>query len=119
MTNREFYTAIMEAETVTEEMKDFAAAAIEKLDATNVKRTETAAKKRAEKDAEKEPIRAALLAALTDEPKTATMLIEETGLEIKPQSVPSLMKPLVEAGTVEKVDVKVPKKGTQRGYVKA
>ena len=34
-----------------------------------------------------------------------------------PQSIPSLLKPFVEAGTLEKVDMKIPeKKGTQKGY---
>jgi len=47
------------------------------------------------------------------------MLIDEAGLELKPQSVPSLLKPLVEAGQIVKVDVKIKGKGTQRGYVLA
>ena len=56
---------------------------------------------------------------LTNEPQTATMLIEAAGLtgEVKPQSIPSLLKTLVENGTLEKVDMKIPeKKGTQKGY---
>ena len=71
--------------------------------------------------AEKAPIRDALFAVMdTEEGKTASMLIEEAGLEdVKPASVPSLLRPLVESGLVAKVDVKVTGKGTQRGYVKA
>ena len=38
---------------------------------------------------------------------------------VKPASVPSLLRPLVETGMVAKVDVKIPGKGTQRGYIKA
>ena len=51
---------------------------------------------------------------------TASMLIEAAGLTetVKPASVPSLMRPLVEAGLVGKVDVKITGKGTQRGYVR-
>ena len=114
MTQREFYEAIV-AGTMNDEMQEFAVEAIAKLDATNEARRKAAEKKRAEKA----PIRAALMAVMSTEPKTATMLIEEAGLEIKPQSVPSLLKPLVEEGTVVKTDVKVTGKGTQRGYVLA
>lgn len=118
MTNREFYTNIING-TITEAEIAFAAAEIEKLDATNAKRREKAAEKAVEKNAEKAPIREALFNALNEEPKTASDLIAVTGLDLKPQSIPSLMKPFVEAGTVLKVDVKVKGKGTQRGYVLA
>lgn len=116
MTNREFYVAIVNGTELTEEMKAFAEEAIVKLDAVNSKRRETAEAKRAEKEAEKAPIREAIMAVITDEPKTATTLIAEAGVEIKPQSIPSLLKPLVESGVLEKVDVKVKGKGTQKGY---
>ncbi len=118
MTNREFYQSVLEA-NINDETNAFAAHAIEQLDATNAKRREKAAEKSAEKDAEKAPVREALFACITAEPKTATTLIAEAGLEIKPQSVPSLLKPFVESGEVEKVDVKVTGKCTQRGYVRA
>lgn len=118
MTQREFYETIV-AGTMNDEMQEFAKEAIAKLDATNEARRKSAEKKRAEKEAEKAPIRAALMAVMSAEAKTATMLIEEAGLEIKPQSVPSLLKPLVEEGAVVKTDVKVTGKGTQRGYVLA
>ena len=118
-TNREFYEAIVNGETITDEMKEFATGLIEKLDHTNEVRKVAAAKKAAEKQAEKAPIREALLAVLSSEPLTATALIEAAGLDIKPASVPSLLRPFVESGEVVKVDVKVTGKGTQRGYVKA
>ena len=88
-------------------------------DARKVKAAEKAAVKRAEKD----PIRNALFDVMGDveNPKTASMLIADAGLEetVKPASVPSLLRPLVESGAVLKVDVKITGKGTQRGYVKA
>lgn len=118
MTNREFYNAVIEG-TVTDEMIEFARDAVAQLDATNEKRRAKMAEKAVEKAAEKEPLRQAIFACVTDEPKTATMLIDEAGLELKPQSIPSLLKPLVEAGHVAKVDVKIKGKGTQRGYVLA
>ena len=56
------------------------------------------------------------MAVITSEPKTATTLIDEAGVEIKPQAIPSLLKAEVEAGHRPEVDVKVKGKGTQRGY---
>lgn len=120
MTNREFYNAIVNGD-INDEVIAFAASSIEKLDHTNELRKVKAAEKSQAKVAEKTPIREALLAVMGDaeNPMTASALIEAAGLELKAASVPSLMKPFVEDGTVLKVDVKVPGKGTQRGYVKA
>ena len=126
MTNREMYNEMLNVLNGTktdgwDELAEVIEGAIAKLDATNEKRKAASALKAAEKQAEKEPIRVALLAVMggEDAPKTASMLIEEAGLEIKPASVPSLLRPLVEAGKVAKVDVKITGKGTQRGYVLA
>ena len=119
MTNREFYNAIAMNETLSDEIRAFATEAIGKLDHTNELRKAAVAKKSAEKQAEKQPVRDALFAVIDGEAKTATMLIELAGLDIKPASVPSLLKPFVESGEVAKVDVKVTGKGKQRGYVRA
>lgn len=123
MTTRELYNAIINGTEITEEMRSFAAEAIEKMDSQATARRAKQAEKAAEKQAEKAPLRDALLEVMGDaeEPKTASMLIEEAGLTdtVKPASVPSLLRPLVEAGLVLKVDVKVTGKGTQRGYIKA
>ena len=127
MTNREMYTNTINylhgADDVdTAELIAAFENALARMDATNEKRKVKAAEKAAEKQAEKAPIREALLGVMGDaeHPMTASMLIEAAGLEdVKPASVPSLMKPYVEDGTVLKTDVKVPGKGTQRGYVLA
>ena len=126
MTNREMYTNTINylrgADDVdTAELIAAFEDALARIDVTNEKRKAASALKAAEKQAEKEPIREALFAVMGDEdtPMTASMLIEAAGLDIMPASVPSLMRPLVEAGRVAKVDMKVPGKGTQRGYVKA
>ena len=123
MTTREFYTSILSADTLTDELREHAREAIEKMDATNEKRKAASAKKAAEKQAEKAPIRDALYEVMGDaeNPMTASMLIEAAGLgeTVKPASVPSLLRPLVETGMVAKVDVKITGKGTQRGYVRA
>jgi len=123
MTTREFYTEISKLTNVDAALVEFAASAIEKMDTQAETRRAKAAEKSAEKQAAKAPLRKALFDVIGDaeNPKTASMLIEEAGLTetVKPASVPSLVKPYVESGDVLKVDVKIPGKGTQRGYVKA
>lgn len=118
MTNREFFEAVVNA-NVNEELTDFAKLALEKLDHTNSLRRDAAARKAVEKEAERAPIREAIVKCLSAEPKTASTLIAESGMEIKPQAIPSLLKGLVEAGTVVKSEVKVTGKGKQVGYALA
>ena len=118
MTNREFYSKIASMTNIDAELVEFAADAIAKLDATNEKRKAASAVKAAEKQAEKAPIREALIAVLNDEPATATELIAAAGLDIKPASVPSLLRPFVESGDVVKVEKKIEGKGKQRAYVR-
>lgn len=115
MTQREFLENIANG-IMNDEMVTFATERLTVMDCVNEKRREANSVKRAEKEAEKAPIREAIMAVITSEPKTATTLIAEAGVEIKPQAIPSLLKAEVEAGTVLKVDVKVKGKGTQRGY---
>ena len=119
MTKRELYNAIMNGNEITEEMRETCATLIEGLDHTNELRKASAAKKAVEKEAERAPIRQAILAVLTDEPKTATTLIAEAGVEIKPQSIPSLLRAAVENGEIVKSQVKVTGKGKQVGYARA
>lgn len=121
MTNREFYTAIFNGE-MNDELKAKAAELLEKMNEANAKRAQKVLEKKQAAEDEKAPIREALLNAMGDEGMTASQLIEVAGLtdKVKVASVPSLLKPFVLDGTVEKVDVKVEgKKGPQRGYVKA
>lgn len=121
MTNREFYTAISNGE-MNDELMAKAAELLEKMNEANAKRAQKVLEKKQAAEDEKAPIREALLNAMGDEAMTASQLIEAAGLtdEVKVASVPSLLKPFVLDGTVEKVDVKVEgKKGPQRGYVKA
>ena len=118
MTKRDFLTAVINA-NISDELTAFAEAGLEKLDHTNELRKVATAKKAMEKEAERAPIREAIVACITDEPKTATTLIAEAGVELKPQSIPSLLKGLVEDGTLSKVQVKVTGKGKQVGYIRA
>ena len=118
MTQREFLENIANG-TMNDEMVAFATERLAAMDSANEKRREINSAKRAEKEAEKAPIREAIMAVITSEPKTATTIIAEADVEIKPQAIPSLLKGAIEAGTVLKVDVKVKGKGTHRGYVLA
>ena len=115
MTQREFLESIANG-TMNDEMVAFATERIAALDSANEKRREINSAKRAEKEAEKAPIRGAVMAVITSEPKTATTIIDEAGVEINPKAIPSLLKSVIEAGTVLKVNVKVKGKSTQRGY---
>lgn len=120
MTNREFYTAISNGE-MNDELMAKATELIEKMDEANAKRAQKVLEKKQAAEDEKAPIREALLNAMNEEGMTAAQLIEAAGLtdEVKIASVPSLLKPFVLDGTVEKVDVKVEgKKSAQRGYIK-
>ena len=119
MTNREFYTAISNGE-MNDELMAKATELIEKMNETNAKRAQKVLEKKQAAEDEKAPIRKALLDVMGDEGMTASQLIEAAGLDIKVASVPSLLKPFVLNGTVEKIDMKVEgKKSAQRGYIKA
>lgn len=120
MTNREFYTAVSNGE-MNDELMTKAAELLEKMNETNAKRAQKVLEKKQAAEDEKAPIREALLNAMSDEGMTASQLIEAAGLtdEVKVASIPSLLKPFVLDGTVEKIDVKIEgKKGPQRGYIK-
>lgn len=120
MTNREFYTAVSNGE-MNDELMAKAAELLEKMNETNAKRAQKVLEKKQAAENEKAPIREALLNVMGDEGMTAAQLIEAAGLtdEVKVASVPSLLKPFVVDGIVEKIDVKVEgKKGPQRGYIK-
>ena len=118
MTEREFYTAVIEA-NINDELTGFATKGIEKIDKANEARKVKTAEKAVAKEAEKAPIREAIYAVITTgEGKTASDLIAEAGVDIKPQAIPSLLKPLIEAGKVIKTDLKVKGKGAVRGYAR-
>lgn len=117
MTNREFFEAVLKNE-ITEDVLAHAKAAIEKLDSTNEKRKVATAEKAEKREEARVPIREAIVACITDEPKTATMLIAEANVEIKPQSIPHLLKGLIENHEIQRVMVKVKGKSPVVGYVK-
>ena len=106
MTNREFFTAIVNSD-LNDEMKAFATEAIAKLDARNAKRASTPSKTQKENA----PLIEKIGSLLTSEPKLASTLATEMG--ISTQKASALVKK-VEGVSV--CDVKVKGKGTQKGY---
>ena len=112
MTRRDFFNAIATNETLTEELRNYATAAIEQMDVSNEKRKE----KNAEKAKEKEPLIHQAVSFLGETPMTASEIAEK--MEIKVQSASPLLKKAVAMGLANVQDVKVPKKGIQKGYTK-
>ena len=105
MTKRDFMTMVMNGE-MTDEMKDFARAEIEK-------RKNTISKKALENIPLMDRIYNEILC---EEAKTATDVAEV--MEISVQKASSLLRKMVEDGRATKTEVKIPKKGVQKGYTK-
>jgi Fic family protein len=112
MTKREFYTNIANG-TITDAEKEMALAEIAKLDETNEKRKNKPSKT-AEANA---PIIASLTNALTSDPQTAADLAVAVG--ISTQKASSLLRQIVASGVAVSTDIKVPKKGSCKGYALA
>ena len=111
MTKREFYVAIANGE-MNDEVKTAAAEYIAKMDEANEKRKNTLSKKQEENEA----IKAEILEHLNSEAKTATTIGELMG--ISTQKASALLRQLVNDGKATATEVKIPKKGTQKGYVR-
>lgn len=112
MTKREFFEQVLNG-VMNDEMKDFARAEIEKLDATLEKRKNTISKKALENIPLMDRIYDEILG---EEAKTATDVAEV--MEISVQKASSLLRKMVEDGRATKTEVKIPKKGVQKGYTK-
>ena len=113
MTNREFYTAIIGNENVAQDIKDFAQAEIDKLDARNDKRKNTQTKEQKEN----EGIKAIILAHLANGAAVASDI--GSALGISTQKASALCKLLVNEGKVTVTDIKVKNKGTVKQYALA
>lgn len=109
MTKREFYVAIANG-MMNEEIQKQAELYIESMNSANEKRKS----KMTPKQEENEQLKARIAEMLTNEPQTATVIGE--ALEITTQKASALMRQMVENGQAHKVDVKIPKKGIQKGY---
>ena len=123
MTNREFFTAIVET-IANEELVEHAKAQLAKLDATAEKRKGKVSKA----DQEKREANAALAThiakdILTAEPKTATDVAailtaegEPDAEPVKVQKASYLLRLAVDMELAAVTEVKIPKKGTQKAY---
>ena len=121
MTNREFYTTIVET-VANEELVEHAKAQLAKLDATAEKRKGKVSKADLEKRAANEALARHIAAdILTAEAKTATdvaaILTEEAGEEVKVQKASYLCRLAVKLELANETEVKIPKKGSQKAYV--
>ena len=120
MTNREFYTTIVET-IANEELVEHAKAQLAKLDATAEKRKGKVSKADMEKRAANEALARHIAAdILTSEAKTATdvaaVLTEETDEEVKVQKASYLCRLAVKMELAHETEVKIPKKGAQKAY---
>ena len=113
MTNREFYTNIANG-NVTEAEKEFALAAIAKMDETNEKRKNKVSPKEAEKQAEMAVLRESIFAVITNDPQTEADIAAQVG--VTGAKARAQLRKLVAEGKVVSTDIKVPKKGTCKGY---
>lgn len=111
MTNREFYTAIAEGK-MTDELMQFAADAITKLDERNAKRSSKPSKT----SIENEPIKVAIVEHLTDcgASKNATDIGAAIG--VSTQKASALCRQLTAEGKLTVSEGKVKGKGTQKFY---
>ena len=111
MTNREFYTAISEGK-LTDEIKEFAVAAIEKLDNRNANRSAKPTKAQLENA----PIKQALLDYLTANAGQFTEGDLGAALGVTHNKAGALARQLVAEGKVTSAEVKFPKVGTRKVY---
>ena len=118
MTNRDFYNAIINADLtailedeMAKSVKEHAKAALSKLDATNEKRRNSTSKKAEENLPLMEQM---VNEVLSFEPMTASDI--GAALGISHNKATPIAKMAVERGLVGVKDIKVPKKGMQKGY---
>lgn len=109
MTNREFFENIING-TINDEIKAHAEDAIKKMDARNAKR----AGKPSKTAVANLPLIEEIKEVLTAEPQTARTIADKLDLSV--QKASALLRQIVTNGDAFVEDVKVPKKGTQKGY---
>lgn len=113
MTQREFFTTIVEGATVTAEMEAFASHALANIDKANESRRERQSKKAQENEPLLTQIETDIL---TVEPTTASNVAAILGTST--QKATALLRALVAAGRAQVQDIKVTGKGMQKGYFK-
>lgn len=111
MTNREFLTAVSACENCSDEVREYAKAAIAKMDATN----EARKNKPSKKSEENAPIMEQIVnEILTVEAQTASAIAEAAGISV--QKASALLRQLVADGKATVTEVKIPKRGVQKAY---
>ena len=116
MTKREFFEMATTG-TLTAEGIEFAAKALETLDATNAKRSDKAAEKRS---AENAPFFAKLREVLTEEPKLTTTIVAQAGMEgLTTPKASALLGQMEKAGEIVKSEMSVKGKGKQKAWALA
>lgn len=123
MTKNELLSMITEGATVTAEMAEKAAALQATDAAAREKRKGKVSTKTQAKRDENEALAKHIAAdILTADPMTATdvtaVLTAETGEAIKVQKTSYLCRLAVKMGLASETEVKIPSKGTQKGYSK-
>ena len=118
MTNRDFYTGIINADLhavledeIADAIKAHAEAALDKLDATNEKRRNATSKKELENLPLMEQV---VNEVLSFEPMTASDIGAAIG--VNHNKATHIVKMAVTRGLAGVKDIKVPKKGMQKGY---
>ena len=117
MKNREFLETVVNG-TITEEVVEFAKAELAKIDAANAKRRENPPKATLEKRAQNAILKEKVYAVLTENPTIVADIIVAIGENVTAQRINYVAHELVDEGKAQAVDVKVPTKGTQRGYIR-
>lgn len=113
MTNRDFFTAIRNA-NINDELTQFATEAIEKLDARNAKRSSKPSKTAIANVPVKEAI-----AKYLEGKENVLAADVAVGIEVSPQKASALLRQMVESGQVNVTEIKVPKKGKCKAYTLA
>jgi predicted transcriptional regulator len=113
MTNRDFYTAVINA-NINDELTNFAKSEIAKLDARNDKRRNTMTKEQKAN----EDIKITIADFIGDKSDVVASDIAK-GLALSTQKVSALCKQMVENGVLAVSEVKIKGKGAVKGYRKA
>lgn len=113
MTNREFFVAISNLESVPTELRQFAVEGIAKLDKRNASRNAKPSKVQVEN----EPIVKAIVELLADSETPILSTEIATALGISTSKATGLLGNLVKEGKVVKTDIKVKGKGVQKGWL--
>lgn len=109
MTNREFFENIING-TINDDIIAHAVDAIAKMDARNAKR----AGKPSKTAVANAPLIEDIKVILTDTPQTAGEIATRIGVSV--QKASALCRQIVANGDAQVIEVKVPKKGKQKGY---